>query len=65
MRPSTDGGRSARERLAEGFPFRDSGSLRPSPYIPRDGNSRSVRNEQSEQQGVFIDWDAASGLHDG
>ena len=65
MRPSTDGGRSARERLAEGFPFRDSGSLRPSPYIPRDGNLREVHDEQLEQRSKLVDWDAASSLLEG
>ena len=65
MRPSTDEGRSARDRLAEGFPFRDGGSLRPSPYIPRDGNSREIHNERLEQQSKLVDWDAASGLLEG
>ena len=65
MRPSTDDGRSARERLAEGFPFRDSGSLRPSPYIPRDGNLREIYNEQLEQRSKLVDWDAASSLLEG
>ena len=64
MRPSADDGQGARERRAWGFIFRDRGDSRPSPNIPRDGNPRSVRNEQSEQQRILIDWDAASGLHD-
>ena len=65
MRPSADVGRSARDRLAEGFPFRDDGSLRPSPYIPRDGNSREVHDEQLEQRSRLVDWDAASSLLEG
>ena len=65
MRPGTDGGRSARERLAEGFPFRDNGSLRPSPYIPRDGSLREVHDEQLEQRSKLVDWDAASSLLEG
>ena len=65
MRPSADDGRSARDRLAEGFPFRDDGSLRPSPYIPRDGNSREVHDEQLEQRSRLVDWDAASSLLEG
>ena len=64
MRPSADVGQSAGERRAGGFIFPDSEDSRPSPNIPRDGNPRSVRNEQSEQQRILIDWDAASGLHD-
>ena len=65
MRPGTDDGRSARDRLAEGFPFRDDGSLRPSPYIPRDGNSREVHDERLEQRSKLVDWDAASSLLEG
>ena len=64
MRPSADGGQSTGERRAGGFIFPDREDSRPSPNIPRDGNPRSVRNEQSEQQRILIDWDAASGLHD-
>ena len=45
--------------------FRDREDIRPSPSIPRDGNSRSVRYEQTEQQRLLIDWDAASGLFEG
>ena len=65
MRPSADDGQGARERRAGGFIFRDREDSRPSPNIPRDGNPRCVRNEQSEQRSILIDWDAASGLHDG
>ena len=65
MRPSADSGRSARERLAEGFPFRDGGSLRPSPYIPRDGNLRETHDEQLEHRSKLVDWDAASSMLEG
>ena len=64
MRPSADVGQSTGERRAGGFIFPDREDSRPSPNIPRDGNPRSVRNEQSEQQRILIDWDAAPGLHD-
>ena len=64
MRPSADVGQSTGERRARGFIFPDREDSRPSPNIPRDGNPRGVRNEQSEQQRILIDWDAASGLHD-
>ena len=65
MRPSADDGRSARERLAEGFSFRDDGSLRSSPCIPRDGNSREVHDERLEHRSKLVDWDAASSLLEG
>ena len=64
MRSSADDGPGVRERRAGGF-FRDREDIRPSPNIPRDGNSRSVRYEQTEQQRLLIDWDAASGLFEG
>ena len=66
MRPSAGVGQGARDSKAGGFSFRDREDFRPSPNTrPRDGNSRSVRDEQTERQRLLIDWDAASGLFDG
>ena len=65
MRPSADGGQRARAIRAEDSSFRDDEDSRPSPDIPRDGNQRGVHDEQTEQQRLTIDWDAAAGSSSG
>ena len=65
MRPSADGGQRARAIRAEDSSFRDDEDSRPSPDIPRDGNQRGVHDEQTEQQRLTIDWDAAAGSFSG
>ena len=65
MRPSADGGQRARAIRAEDSSFRDDEGSRPSPDIPRDGNQRGVHDEQTEQQRLTIDWDAAAGSFSG
>ena len=65
MRPRADVGQSAREGRVEGSSFRDSEDSRPSPNFPRGGDPRSARSEQTEQQRLTIDWDAAAGSFSG